>query len=113
MHYQELMKLRNYILTYYHFQRVINTNEDVDIDLFNDESQRSITVTFSHDMMILQHVHQGVIHLIHINFKNMTVEKPSSLFTLDELRFFENLGFDISRRHQNETDQSIDDWFWK
>lgn len=63
-----------------------------------------------------------VIDII-VNYMDMTVKKlvsdgrgmsPDSRsvrFNNVQLRFFENLGFDLDKRFAQETGQNIDDWF--
>lgn len=64
---------------------------------------------------IMYRAHNETIYTIAVNPNLNWIEKyigtKATKFTNEELRFFDNLGFNLFPMWANETKQSIDDWF--
>ncbi len=63
--------------------------------------------------LTIQYIENHSPNIIVIHLCSLQIERIGSLFSLTELKFFDLLGFELTKQYQNLTGLRIDDWWDK
>lgn len=71
-----------------------------------------IIISISDMCMDIHRCQPNGVEVIHVDFKQMLVEKRSMPFDNSELKLFDSLEFDLSKDYKARTKQRIEDWIY-
>lgn len=71
----------------------------------------NLVVALNGCSLTIQYIQNHNPNVIIIHLCDKTVERVGSLFSYDELEFYDKLGFELTNTYENLTGQSISDWW--